>query len=71
MSDEAEICKRAVSFHKALYKNQILHDQADDKAFLYNLPQVSKEANADIRAITEKSMECAKAAGFDGLPVDF
>ena len=79
LSDLAKIRQRAVSFYTQLYKSENSDNQADDQAFLGDLPQVAREANAVLRrALTPEelqralqSMECGKAPGLDGLPVDF
>ncbi|KAL2096374.1 hypothetical protein ACEWY4_008522 [Coilia grayii] len=79
LSNDVEIRRRAVSFYKELYRSEVSQDQSAGWAFLENLPQVSEEANAGLgRVLTLEelqgalqSMECGKAPGLDGLPVDF
>ncbi|KAL2076997.1 hypothetical protein ACEWY4_027414 [Coilia grayii] len=79
LTDHASIRNRAVHFYKELYKSEISQSQVDDTAFFDALPQVSTEANAKLgRALTMEElesalqdMECGKAPGVDGLPVDF
>ena len=79
LSDHSEIRKRAVRFWEELYRSEISYEQALDKVFLEILPQVSKEANADLgRALALEesdraleSMEGGKAPGTDSLAVDF
>lgn len=79
MSDPSDIQRREISFYEELYKSEFTHEQTAGNVFLDNLPQLSKEANAELsKALTLEelkralqSMQCGKAPGVDGLPVNF
>lgn len=79
LTDPMDIRRRAFSFYESLYKDELASKYRNDNEFFENLPQVSEEANQKISgALTRgeldkalQGMECGKAPGVDGLPVDF
>lgn len=78
LTDDVEIRKRATQFYQDLYRSE-LKDGGSDGLFLSNLPQVAVESIPELDAVLtlgelEKAlqgMECGKAPGLDGIPVDF
>lgn len=79
LAQPADIRKRAVSFYENLYKIDRGAEYRGDSEFFDDLPQVLKEANAEISgALTMgdlckalQGMESEKSPGIYSLPVDF
>ncbi len=74
-----EIRKRAVIFYSELYRSE--NREADELAnsFYVGLPKVSDESNSLLEKplsaselhVALRSMDCGKAPGIDGLPIEF
>lgn len=74
-----EIRKRAVDFYSELYKSEHVEVKDIASKFYVGLPKVPDRANVELeKPFTKgelydalKSMECGKAPGIDGIPVEF
>ena len=79
MVEPKEIRKRAVLFYSELYKSE--HTEEDELAssFYMGLPKVPEETNSWLERplsaselhVALRSMDCGKAPGIDGLPIEF
>lgn len=79
LKESEEIRKCAVTFYEKLFKKEYQENPEVAQCFYENLPKVTEEANAELRARISaeelhtalQSLENGKAPGLDGLPVDF
>lgn len=79
LSDVSDRRKRAVQFYKDLYRSELNSGRVINNAFLDGLPQVSAESLSVLDATLSmgepekalQGMECGKALGLDGIPVEF
>lgn len=79
ITEPKEIRKRAVCFYSELYKSE--YTEADELAssFFLGLPKVSVKAKCSLERplsaselhVALQSMDCGKAPGIDGLPIEF
>lgn len=74
-----KIRKRAVLFYSELYRSERIEADELSRSFYVGLPKVSDEINswlgkplsASELHVALQSMDCGKAPGIDGLPIEF